>query len=225
METISSINKDIVFKRYIANPLENNIWLIYSQITQEALIIDTPPDFEIIDQVLKQNSSLNIKNIFITHNHYDHIDGLEYIYTKLSLNENVKIWISQKDQNKLPAQFQNDNILYNYENYNNFKINETKIKFIHTPGHTYGSTCILIDEHIYTGDTLFPGGPGRTTSNENFQTILNSIKTKLLILPDNTIVHPGHGIDTNIKQSINEYNTFIKQNKDLKKLSGNISWV
>ena len=225
METISSINKDIVFKRYIANPLENNIWLIYSQKTQEALIIDTPPDFEIIDQVLKQNSSLNIKNIFITHNHYDHIDGLEYIYTKLSLNENVKIWISQKDQNKLPAQFQNDNILYNYENYNNFKINETKIKFIHTPGHTYGSTCILIDEHIYTGDTLFPGGPGRTTSNENFQTILNSIKTKLLILPDNTIVHPGHGKDTNIKQSINEYNTFIKQNKDLKKLSGNISWV
>ena len=225
METISSINKDIVFKRYIANPLENNIWLIYSQITQEALIIDTPPDFEIINQVLKQNSSLNIKNIFITHNHYDHIDGLEYIYTKLSLNENVKIWISQKDQNKLPAQFQNDNILYNYENYNNFKINETKIKFIHTPGHTCGSTCILIDEHIYTGDTLFPGGPGRTTSNENFQTILNSIKTKLLILPDNTIVHPGHGKDTNIKQSINEYNTFIKQNKDLKKLSGNISWV
>ena len=71
----------------------------------------------------------------------------------------------------------------------------------------------------------FPGGPGRTTSNENFQTILNSIKTKLLILPDNTIVHPGHGKDTNIKQSINEYNTFIKQNKDLKKLSGNISWV
>ena len=141
------------------------------------------------------------------------------------MNENVKIWISQKDQNKLPAQFQNDNILYNYENYNNFKINETKIKFIHTPGHTYGSTCILIDEHIYTGDTLFPGGPGRTTSNENFQTILNSIKTKLLILPDNTIVHPGHGKDTNIKQSINEYNTFIKQNKDLKKLSGNISWV
>ena len=225
METISSINKDIVFKRYIANPLENNIWLIYSQITQEALIIDTPPDFEIIDQVLKQNSSLNIKNIFITHNHYDHIDGLEYIYTKLSLNENVKIWISQKDQNKLPAQFQNDNILYNYENYNNFKINETKIKFIHPPGHTYGATCILIDEHIYTGDTLFPGGPGRTTSNENFQTILNSIKTKLLILPDNTIVHPRHGKDTNIKQSINEYNTFIKQNKDLKKLSGNISWV
>ena len=225
METISRINKDLVFKKYIANPLENNIWLIYSQNTQEALIIDTPPDFEIIDQVLKQNSSLNIKNIFITHNHYDHIDGLEYIYTKLSLNENVKIWISQKDQNKLPAQFQNDNILYNYENYNNFKINETKIKFIHTPGHTYGSTCILIDEHIYTGDTLFPGGPGRTTSNENFQTILNSIKTKLLILPDNTIVHPGHGKDTNIKQSINEYNTFIKQNKDLKKLSGNISWV
>ena len=225
METISLINKDLVFKKYIANPLENNIWLIYSQNTQEALIIDTPPDFEIIDQVLKQNSSLYIKNIFITHNHYDHIDGLEYIYNKLSSGENVKIWIGQKDQDKLPAPFQNYTNLYNYENYTDFKINETKIKFIHTPGHTYGSTCILIEDHIYTGDTLFPGGPGRTTSNENFQTILNSIKTKLLILPDNTIVHPGHGKDTNIKQSINEYNTFIKQNKDLKKLSGNISWV
>ena len=48
METISLINKDLVFKKYIANPLENNIWLIYSQNTQEALIIDTPPDFEIV---------------------------------------------------------------------------------------------------------------------------------------------------------------------------------
>ena len=221
MDAKFEINDDIICKKYVAKPLQNNIWLIFSKSTYEAIVIDAPPDFLVIDKIVNKNNKLKINNIFITHNHYDHIDGIEYFYNKTN---KPKVWIGQKDKIKISEFKIIDKHINTYSCHESFKLNQTPIKFIETPGHTNGSTCMLVDNHVFTGDTLFPGGPGRTITNDDFKNIIESIKTKLLILPIKTIVHPGHGDDTKIQNSINEYNIFKNKNPNISKLSGNIAW-
>ena len=221
MDAKFEINDDIICKKYVAKPLQNNIWLIFSKSTYEAIVIDTPPDFLVIDKIVNKNNKLKINNIFITHNHYDHIDGIEYFYNKTN---KPKVWIGQKDKIKISEFKIIDKHINTYNCHESFKLNQTPIKFIETPGHTNGSTCMLVDNHVFTGDTLFPGGPGRTITNNDFKNIIESIKTKLLILPIKTIVHPGHGDDTKIQNSINEYNIFETKNPNIDNLSGNIAW-
>ena len=216
------INNDISFEKIISNPLDNNIWIIFSKQTNKGIIIDAPPDFEKINQIISNLGTLKIENILITHNHYDHIDGIEYMYE--NLKNPVKIWIGKDDLDKLNEFSINKNDIKTYTEHTNIKLNNTFVKFIPTPGHTNGSTCILIENHIFTGDTLFPGGPGRTSNSNDFKKIIDSIENKLLVLSPNTLVHPGHGADTKIKTSKKEYEIFKYKNLEISKLSGNISW-
>ena len=80
-----------------------------------------------------------------------------------------------------------------------FEFGGHKIVAMHTPGHTPGGTCFLIGRHLFSGDTLFPGGPGNTKSAMgDFPQIIESIRTRLFTLPEDTLVYPGHGLDTTI---------------------------
>jgi glyoxylase-like metal-dependent hydrolase (beta-lactamase superfamily II) len=73
------------------------------------------------------------------------------------------------------------------------------LQAIHTPGHTPGSTCFVVGKHLFTGDTLFPGGPGNTQKDPvRFERIITSIRDRLFPFPDETVVYPGHGRDTTI---------------------------
>ena len=74
------------------------------------------------------------------------------------------------------------------------QVGEVDVRIVHTPGHTPGSVCVLVGGHAITGDTLFPGGPGATRWDySSFDTVIESIETKLFTLPDGTGVYPGHG--------------------------------
>ena len=77
---------------------------------------------------------------------------------------------------------------------------------------------------MFSGDTLFPGGPGRTQDSESFKILIDSIENKLLNLSGHTIVHPGHGDDTNIKKSLNDFLIFKSKNLNIDNLSGSITW-
>lgn len=213
---------DIYFTKNIVDPLYNNIWLIGSKKTKNAILIDAPPDINNIKKFLINNNEWNINEIFITHNHYDHIDGLEDIIN--FLNKDIKIWIGKNDSDKLKELKVNPKYIKYYENSKQYKLNQTIIKFISTPGHTPGSTCILIENNLFSGDTLFPGGPGRTQDSKSLKILIDSIEKKLLNLPENTIVHPGHGNDTTIKNSLNEFQIFKSKNLNIDNLSGNITW-
>jgi glyoxylase-like metal-dependent hydrolase (beta-lactamase superfamily II) len=109
-------------------------------------------------------------------------------------------------------------------------VGELKIRAIHTPGHTPGSTCYVVSteqgEHtlLLSGDTLFPGGPGRTGSPELFRQEVQSITSRLLTLPNHTIVLPGHGEDTTIAKSKDEYGVFAAKTHD-EDLHGNVAWL
>ena len=80
------------------------------------------------------------------------------------------------------------------------KFGTYEFQCIHTPGHTTGGCCFLVSDILFSGDTLFPGGPGSTSFGGDEQAILSSIREKLLILPDKTKVYPGHGPSTTIGQ-------------------------
>jgi glyoxylase-like metal-dependent hydrolase (beta-lactamase superfamily II) len=90
-------------------------------------------------------------------------------------------------------------------------IGDTRIKIIHTPGHTPGSICLLVDGVLISGDTLFPGGPGRSDSPAALREMIASITSKLLTLPDDTAVYPGHGDNTTIAASKREYAAFASR--------------
>ena len=196
--------------------------MIGSKKTKNAILIDAPPDINNIKKFLINNNEWNINEIFITHNHYDHIDGLEDIIN--FLNKDIKIWIGKNDSDKLKELKVNPKYIKYYENSKQYKLNQTIIKFISTPGHTPGSTCILIENNLFSGDTLFPGGPGRTQDSKSLKILIDSIEKKLLNLSENTIVHPGHGDDTTIKNSLNEFQIFKSKNLNIDNLSGNITW-
>jgi glyoxylase-like metal-dependent hydrolase (beta-lactamase superfamily II) len=105
-----------------------------------------------------------------------------------------------------------------------FKLGELVLQFIHTPGHTPGSTCIIVGNHLFTGDTLFPDGPGRTRSPENLHQEIENITNKLLCLPDVVEVYPGHGDNTTLLKCKAEYAVFASKEHP-EGLCGDVLWM
>jgi len=95
---------------------------------------------------------------------------------------------------------------------------------LHTPGHTPGSLCLLSGKHLFSGDTLFPGGPGKTGNPAAFEQIINSITEKLFILPDETLVYPGHGEDTVLGKEKQEFAVFSSRPRT-PGLCGDVLWL
>jgi hydroxyacylglutathione hydrolase len=158
-------------------PMQNLCYIISSN--SEAVIIDPGFEPEKILEIIKKEK-LNVKYILLTHAHFDHIRAIPEIQKKLK----VEILCSSNENLKLPHK----NIFESEE----IKFGKKKIKVIETPGHSRGSVCFLIDNYLFTGDTLFYHNYGRTDLPEgNEKELINSLK-KLFKLPKETIVYPGH---------------------------------
>ena len=98
------------------------------------------------------------------------------------------------------------------------------LRVLHTPGHSPGSICLFTSRHLFSGDTLFPGGPGHTRNSEAFKQIIESIAQKLFVLPDDTCVYPGHGNDTILGQAKQEFDSFSKR-PHVDTLYGDVTWI
>jgi glyoxylase-like metal-dependent hydrolase (beta-lactamase superfamily II) len=98
------------------------------------------------------------------------------------------------------------------------------LRVIHTPGHTPGSICLFADGHLLSGDTLFPNGPGKTATPQDFRQVVDSIVSRLLVLPDDTQVHPGHGEETVLGREKERFAAFSRRPQDLN-LCGDVLWV
>lgn len=159
--------------------MANFCYIVGDDISKDGLIID--PAWE-TDKILAKTKllNLNIKYIVGTHNHPDHIGELLQISKLL----NAKT-VMHKNDNIQVDLFVSDN--------DAIEIGNTKLKIIHTPGHTKGGICLYSAPYLFTGDTLFPnGGYGRTDlPGGNDQELQNSLK-KLFLLPEETIIYSGH---------------------------------
>ena len=192
-------------------PYNNNGYIVICPDTNEGIIIDTPAEPE---KLLGAIGDVQIKSILITHKHQDHLLGFDEITRAVQ----VPVGIGTDDADGLPSPPQidlKDGLVIKFGN--------QEMTVLDTPGHTEGATCFLIGKHLFSGDTLFPGGPGKTRSPEAFQQVVDSITKKLLVLPDDTAVYPGHGDDTTIGKAREEYQGFASKPHS-PDLFGEVTW-
>ncbi|MDH4211005.1 MAG: MBL fold metallo-hydrolase [candidate division WOR-3 bacterium] len=169
-------------ERIVVGGLENNCYILKSEGT--GIIVDPGDEAQ---KILNAVRELEIVIILATHRHFDHITALREVKEALGTRAAIhKLdWVSGFDD-----EIQDGQVI---------EFGRDKLGVTHTPGHTPGSCCFLIKDVLISGDTLFPNGPGNTSfPGGDEKTILSSIREKLMVLPDETMVYPGHGPKTTI---------------------------
>ncbi len=196
----------MIIKTFPLGLVGANSYLLIDKESKEAILIDLGGDFTQIKNELEKNNA-TLKFILNTHGHFDHIMGERDAQNIVD----VPVFIHENDKNmveNLPKQLERFGFLQNAESPKNiktftendtFKLGDKEIKVIHTPGHTPGSVCFLIDKNLFSGDTLFYTSVGRTDfEGGSFKELSNSIKEKLFKLDDDITVYPGHDTKTSI---------------------------
>jgi len=205
-------------KRLVIGALETNCYLIACVKTKKAAVID-PGGEEGTDLILNllQKNNFNLKYIINTHGHIDHIAGNNSLKAKTE----ALLLIHRLDADMLVDANKNFSSLMGkeicsppadkfLEEGDEITLGILKLTVIHTPGHTPGGISLVLDNIVFTGDTLFAESIGRTDlPGGSYQDLQKSIKEKLLVLSDDTIIYPGHGPDSTIGEERRK-NPYIK---------------
>ena len=190
--------------KLIVGLYEANCYIIKSEESLSGIIIDPGDESERIKKLIKEHN-INVKMIFLTHAHFDHILGLNQVKdeAKICLNrEDLFLYENLRKQantfgfssEPIPPVdlFINDSDI--------IEIDDIIVNVIHTPGHSPGSCCFKIDNYLFSGDTLFNMGIGRTDLwGGSYEKLMQSINDKIFTLDENIVVYPGHGEKTIIK--------------------------
>ena len=198
-------------------PLDVNTYILKDTISKEAIIIDVGGSFDIIKKELDEQG-YTIKYILNTHGHFDHVLGEVEIQQKYP---EIPIYMHKDDIPHLKGMQEemgwfgctNSTETLNLTSFidenTDLTLGNSKITIFYTPGHSKGSLSFYIDAKVFTGDALFYRSIGRTDIYDgDYDTLIHSVKTKLLPLPDETIVYPGHGPSSTIKDE-KSYNTYL----------------
>lgn len=202
---------EIRFKKLKIQPYGTNCYIVACSETGDAVIIDTPGE---ASRIINEADELHVHYIIITHTHHDHMGSFAELRTSLK----VPVAIHSAEAANLPSPA--DFILRDGDILN---FGTSSLKVLHTPGHSPGSICLLTGKHLFAGDTLFPGGPGHTRTPAAFKQVIESITQKLLVLPDDTRVYPGHGRDTTIEKAKKEFAAFSSR-PHVPDLCGDVLW-
>lgn len=200
---------DIKIAKLELGSFQTNTYIIICPSSQESLVIDAPAEAGKIKNAL---TGTNPRYLLLTHAHQDHIGALEDLQ-KWGLS--VLAHPEETDKTFVNHYLKEDE---------HIKCGKLSLKVLHTPGHTPGSVCYYVNKYLFSGDTIFPGGPGRTQSPENFQQIIHSISQKIFQLPEDTIVFPGHGTETHIKMEKDAFEKFSAKFEKAN-LYGNVTWT
>ena len=174
--------------RVVVGPVDNNVFVIRCTSTGDAVLIDAANEHE---RLLELCRRLGVRTVLETHGHWDHIQAIPAVR-----DAGYEVGVTAEDAAMLPS--------YDYllEDDTVIEIGRLRLRTMHTPGHTPGSMSFHVEGTplLFTGDTLFPGGPGATQyEGGDFPTIIRSIEDRIFSQFDgSTIVLPGHGLDTTV---------------------------
>jgi glyoxylase-like metal-dependent hydrolase (beta-lactamase superfamily II) len=178
---------DVRIDKIVVGPYENNVFIVRSKADGDAVLVDAANEHELLLEVCK---ATGVRRVLTTHGHFDHIQAVTAVR-----DAGIDVGIAAEDATMLPSY---DFVIPDEEV---IEVGALRLRTIHTPGHTPGSTCFQLEGHpvVFSGDTLFPGGPGNTKfENASFDQIIESIDRRLFTLPEDDLVLPGHGLDTTI---------------------------
>ncbi|WP_180272709.1 MBL fold metallo-hydrolase [Konateibacter massiliensis] len=208
----------ILVEQYQLGPVRTNCYIVYNDDTKEAVVVD-PADNGMYIKNMLEKQNLNIQAILLTHGHFDHIMAVEFLkntyQVPILVHEEEKQILEDASKNLSGTMGGNayivkaDRFLKDGEQ---LELLGTKIKVLHTPGHTAGGACYLFEEEnmLFSGDTLFAGSVGRTDfPTGSMSTLVRSIKDKLMVLADDMAVYPGHESETTIGNE-RKFNPFIR---------------
>jgi len=203
----------VIIKCIVVGPLENNCFIIADENTKEALLIDPGDEPDRISDIIAENN-LKVKYIVCTHAHFDHVGAIP----ELKNETGAKIVIHRDELNIYKHTKDQAAVLWGYEldplpdpdvfvsDGDMLEIGNIKLETIHTPGHSPGGICLSGEGIVITGDTLFAGSVGRTDLFGGDIDMLKKSFKKLMALPDNTRVLPGHGPQSTIgKERISNF--------------------
>ena len=174
--------------KVVVGPVDNNVFVIRCTSTGEAVLIDAANEHE---RLLELCGALGVRTVLETHGHWDHIQAIPAVR-----DAGYEVGVTAEDAAMLPS--------YDYllEDDTVVEVGRLRLRTLHTPGHTPGSMSFHVEGTplLFTGDTLFPGGPGATQyEGGDFGTIIRSIEDRIFSKFDgSTVVLPGHGLDTTI---------------------------
>ena len=187
MSTLHWQDEQAEVHKVVVGPMDNNVFVLRCRQTGEALLIDAANEHE---RLLDLCRALDVRQVIETHGHWDHIQAVPELR-----DAGYSVHVTAEDAAMLPSY---DEIL---EDDSVIEVGRLRLHTIHTPGHTPGSMSFRLEGSplLFSGDTLFPGGPGNTSfEGGDFDTIIASIDRRLFTLPPETLVLPGHGDDTTI---------------------------
>jgi glyoxylase-like metal-dependent hydrolase (beta-lactamase superfamily II) len=174
--------------KLVVGPVDNNVFVLRCKQTGEAVLVDAANEHE---KLLDLCRRLGVRRVLETHGHWDHIQAVPAVR-----DAGYEVGVTADDAAMLPSYdfvLADDDVI---------EVGRLRLHTIHTPGHTPGSMCFLVEGSpvLFSGDTLFPGGPGATKfEGGDFPTIIRSIEDRLFgPLSADTVVLPGHGDDTTI---------------------------
>ena len=174
--------------KVVVGPMDNNVYVLRCKQTGDAVLLDAANEHDLLLDLAKR---LNVRQVLETHGHWDHIQAVPEMR-----EAGYSVFVTQQDAGMLPSYdelLDDDDVL---------TVGRLKLHTIHTPGHTPGSMCFLVEGSpvLFSGDTLFPGGPGNTSfEGGDFPTIIRSIEDRLFSKLDaDTIILPGHGDQSTI---------------------------
>ncbi|MGC9033056.1 MAG: MBL fold metallo-hydrolase [Thermosulfidibacteraceae bacterium] len=203
-------------ERVVVGALEVNCYIVLDEKSKEGIVVDPGAEGRRIVRII-EGEGINLKYIINTHGHVDHIganrdvknafpDALLAIgefdlpLLRNAMNSYIAMMVGAKESPEPDLLLKEGDII---------EFGECTLKVIHTPGHTPGSICLLTEGIVFTGDTLFAGSIGRVDlPMSQPEKLIPSIKEKLMILPDDTVVLPGHGPKSTIGYE-RRYNPFV----------------
>ncbi len=205
------VKRYVVGIEYDKASFTENIYLLYDANSKYCVIIDPGADSPNLEKFI-DSQGLQVKAVLNTHGHFDHTGANEYLKKKYSCDvfghKKDRQFYYSSDWRDMPTEyFPEDGVM---------KFGNIRIQVISTPGHSPGSVCFFIDGRLFTGDTLFKGTIGRTwpvngmSAEKNAALLIRNVKERLLVLPDDVLVLPGHEDSTTIGQE-RESNPFLQE--------------